>query len=75
MKECVLTQWGDLAPCLKGQRSRSASEEQLREFFKSFEAFNFKDLSATQIQKLVDAHGLSVSSLLTQSTKKLRDIK
>lgn len=49
--------------------------KQLREFFKSFEAFNFKDLSATQIQKLVDAHGLSVSSLLTQSTKKLRDIK
>ena len=26
VKECVLT-WGGLAPCLKGQRSRSASEE------------------------------------------------
>lgn len=49
--------------------------KQLREFFKSFEALNFKDLSATQIQKLVDAHGLSVSSLLTQSTMKLKAIK
>ena len=49
--------------------------KQLREFFMSFEAFNFKDLSATQIQKLVDAHGLSVSSLLTQLTKKLKDIR
>ena len=49
--------------------------KQLREFFKSFEAFNFKDLSATQIQKLVDAHGLSVSSLFTQLTKKLKDIR
>lgn len=49
--------------------------KRLREFFKSFEVFNFKDLSATKIQQLVDAHGLSVSSLLTQSTRKLRDIK
>ncbi|CAJ7948801.1 Superfamily II helicase [Burkholderia pseudomallei] len=49
--------------------------KRLREFYKSFEAFNFKDLSATKIQQLVDAHGLSVSSLLTESTKKLRDNK
>ncbi|MEB5483805.1 DEAD/DEAH box helicase family protein [Burkholderia pseudomallei] len=49
--------------------------KQLREFFKSFEAFNFKDMSATKIQKLIDAHGLSVSSLLIQSTKKLKDLK
>ncbi|POS09944.1 DEAD/DEAH box helicase family protein [Burkholderia gladioli] len=49
--------------------------KQLREFFKSFEAFNFKDMSATKIQKLIDAHGLSVSSLLTKSTKKLKDLK
>ncbi len=47
----------------------------LREFFKSFEAFNFKDMSATKIQKLIDAHGLSVSSLLTHTTKKLKDLK
>lgn len=47
----------------------------LRAFFKSFEAFNFTDLSNIKIQQLVDAHGLSVSSLLTQSTKKLKDIK
>lgn len=49
--------------------------KQLREFFKSFEAFNFKDMSATKIQKLINAHGLSVSSLFTQTTKKLKDQK
>lgn len=49
--------------------------KQLRTFFKSFEAFNFKDLSPTQIQRLVDAHGLSVEALLTKYTKKLKDIK
>jgi hypothetical protein len=49
--------------------------KQLREFFKSFEAFNFKDMSATKIQQLIDAHGLSISSLLTQTTKKLKNLK
>lgn len=49
--------------------------KRLRDFFKSFEAFNFKDMSEIKIQKLVDAHKLSVSSLLTQMTKKLKDLK
>lgn len=49
--------------------------KQVREFFKAFEAFNFKDLSATRIQTMLDTHGLSVSSLLTKTTKKLKDLK
>ncbi|HET7832536.1 MAG TPA: DEAD/DEAH box helicase family protein [Gallionella sp.] len=49
--------------------------KQLRAFFKSFEAFNFKDMSATKIQKLIDAHGLAVSALLSHMTKKLKDQK
>ena len=49
--------------------------KKLRDFFKSFETLNFKDLSATQIQKSVDAYGLSVPSLLTQLTKKLKNIR
>jgi hypothetical protein len=36
-----------------------------REFFKSFESLNFKDLSATRIQKRVDTHNLSAQDLLT----------
>ncbi len=48
--------------------------KQIREFFKSFEALNFKDLSTEYIQKLVDTHGLSVSKLLTEYSKKLRNL-
>lgn len=47
----------------------------VREFFKSFESVNFKDLSATHIQKLVDSHGLSVEKLLSDYTKKLKNLK
>jgi replicative superfamily II helicase len=47
----------------------------VREFFKSFEAMNFKDLSAAQIQKMIDAHNLSVPELLTRYSKKLRNRK
>jgi len=47
----------------------------LREFFKSFESLNFKDLSMAHIQKLVDSHGLSVPSLLTDYSKKLKRLK
>jgi hypothetical protein len=47
----------------------------VREFFKSFESVNFKDLSATHIQKLVDAHGLSVEKVLSDYTKKLKNLK
>jgi replicative superfamily II helicase len=46
-----------------------------REFFKSFESVNFKDLSMTHIQKLIDMHNLGVSELLTHYSKKLRDVK
>ena len=49
--------------------------KQLREFFKSFESLNFKDLSMAHIQKLVDSHGLSVSSLLTGYSKNLKRLK
>ena len=46
-----------------------------REFFKAFEAQNFADLSALQIQKMVDAHHLSVDDLLTRYSRKLKDVK
>jgi replicative superfamily II helicase len=46
-----------------------------RDFFKSFESQNFKDLSTTHIQKMVDAHKLAVSDLLDNYSKKLRDVK
>jgi replicative superfamily II helicase len=46
----------------------------IREFFKSFESLNFKDLSTAHIQKLVDGHGLSVEKLLAEYTKKLRNL-
>ena len=46
-----------------------------REFFKAFESLNFKDLSSSHIQKLVDAHHLSVPALTTEYSKKLRNLK
>jgi replicative superfamily II helicase len=49
--------------------------KKIREFFKSFESLDFKDLSATHIQKLVDAHGLSVAKLLSSYTRKLKNLK
>ncbi|WP_143269700.1 hypothetical protein [Burkholderia catarinensis] len=49
--------------------------KQLNELFKTFEAIHFRDLSVVQIQKLVDHHGLSVPSLLTDAIKKLRNLK
>lgn len=45
----------------------------IRHFFKSFESLNFRDLSIPHIQNLVNQHGLDVQTLLTQSTKKLRN--
>jgi hypothetical protein len=47
----------------------------VRDFFKSFEALNFKDFSLAEIQKLVDAHKLAVPDLLTGYSKKLRNLK
>lgn len=46
-----------------------------REFFKSFESLNFKDLSTAHIQKMVDAHNLAVPALLSLYSKKLRNLK
>lgn len=47
----------------------------VREFFKAFEGLNFKDLSIAHIQKLVDAHGLSVPIILTDYSKKVKNLK
>jgi len=49
--------------------------KQLREFFKSFESLNFKDLSTAHIQRLIDSHSLSLPSLLTGYSKKLKSLK
>lgn len=49
--------------------------KKLRNFFKSFESLNFRDLSVSHIQKLVNQHGLDVQTLLSESTKKLRSLK
>jgi replicative superfamily II helicase len=46
-----------------------------REFFKSFESLNFKDLSTAHIQKMLDLHGLSVPTLISGYSKKLRNLK
>lgn len=47
----------------------------VREFFKSFESENFKDLSTNRIQHLIDLHKLAVPDLLNQYSKKLYDKK
>lgn len=47
----------------------------VREFYKSFETQNFHDLSPVHIQKLVDAHNLSTSAVLSYYTKILRNMK
>ncbi|MGR0481091.1 MAG: DEAD/DEAH box helicase [Candidatus Electronema sp. V4] len=41
-----------------------------REFFKSFESLNSRDLSSSHIQKLLDSHKLTVNDLLSGYTKK-----
>ena len=46
-----------------------------REFFKSFKYLNFKDLSTAHIQKMVDAHKLSLPDLLSHYSKKLHNLK
>jgi hypothetical protein len=42
----------------------------IRAFFKEFETLEFLDLSTSHIQRLVNAHKLSVSEILTNHTKK-----
>jgi replicative superfamily II helicase len=46
-----------------------------REFFKAFESLNFKDLSTTHIQKLINAHKLAGQDLMNLYTKKLHNLK
>lgn len=46
-----------------------------RDFFKSFESQNFKDLSSIQIQKLVNAYKLDVDNLTSLYSSKLKDLK
>ena len=46
-----------------------------REFFKSFEAQDLKDLSATHIQKMINAHQLGTDDLLTKYSRKLKNLK
>jgi hypothetical protein len=49
--------------------------KKVRDFFKSLESLNFKDLSTAHLQKLVDAHSLSVEKLLCDYTKKIKNLK
>ena len=48
--------------------------KQVRDFFKSFEGLAFQDLSTAHIQQLVDAHGLSIPKLLSEYTKKVKNL-
>jgi hypothetical protein len=50
-------------------------EKACREFFKGFEGQNFGDLSFQHIQKMVDAHHLSIDDLFTLYSRKLKDVK
>jgi hypothetical protein len=47
----------------------------VRELFKEFESVNFKDISTSHLQRLIDAHHLSVNDLTTIYSKKLRNLK
>ncbi|MEM5786241.1 MAG: helicase C-terminal domain-containing protein, partial [Syntrophobacteraceae bacterium] len=47
----------------------------ISEFFKSFESLDLRSLSPTHIQQMIDAHNLSIPSLLTMYTKALRNRK
>lgn len=46
-----------------------------KEFFKSFESHDLRDLSSALIQKLIDAHHLAADDLATTYSSKLRDLK
>ncbi|RYY02287.1 MAG: DEAD/DEAH box helicase [Gammaproteobacteria bacterium] len=47
----------------------------VKNFFKSFESIDFKDLSDTQIQSLINHHKLTVSDMLNIYTKKYKDLR
>lgn len=50
-------------------------EQACREFFKAFEGQDFRDLSPKHIQKMIDAHHLSVSEIRDRYCRKLKDVK
>ena len=47
----------------------------VREFFKEFEAHDFRDLSEAKIQKLLNAHNLSVPDILSKYSRRLKDLR
>jgi len=47
----------------------------VRDFYKSFETVNFKDLSVKHIQKVLNSHKLNVDDLLNNYTEKPKDKK
>lgn len=47
----------------------------VRSFFKAFENQDFTDMSVAHIQQLLDSHKLSISSLLDDYGKKLKNLK
>ena len=49
--------------------------KRIREFFKAFESLDFKDLSEQHIQRLVNTHKLSVTDLVTDYSKKLKNLR
>lgn len=46
-----------------------------RDFFKSFESQDLKDLSSTHIQKMLNAHNLGTDALLKEYSRKLKNLK
>lgn len=50
-------------------------EKACRQFFKEFEGQNLRDLSPTNIQGLLDAHGLGIDDLKTKYSRQLKDLK
>jgi replicative superfamily II helicase len=46
----------------------------IRTFFKSFESVDFNDLSPAHIQTLLNSHNLDISNLLSNYTKKLKNM-
>jgi hypothetical protein len=57
------------------ERELKKLAKSVREFFKSFEALNFKDLSIVHVQKMVDVHHLTLADLISIYSKKLRNGK
>jgi len=49
--------------------------KRIREVFKAFESLDFKDLSEQHIQRLVNTHRLSVTDLLSDYSKKLKNLR